>query len=512
MKYIYTDGRNTKAVDFGSPIRDSWDFVEAMEGGVESDLYARVASVNRAMNLTADATAALPFAVMKGGQDVDTSSEWVNAIGIMPKPKDLIRQWRLSLFMTNTAYARIDRTNAVKSRLFYVIPQTIRPIVKSGALSHFERWVDGVRVDEYKADDYKKFVYFFRQDHTTELLPSANTEYKALANSAGILYASDWWTRNYFERGAVKPTVLAVKGMVMGDKREEMQTAWGKFVRSLGTRFSELAKVINAETMDIKQIGDGLGDIKDSPVYKQSIENIAMASGIPLSLLLANSANYATAQMEYAAWYRDSITPWAYWMQEIMNDQIFEPRGYHFEFRPEQAEPSQEEEVQRAGAFQTYVNSGIPLHIAAQIVGIDLPAGMEYEDLKPDEPEEPEPVPPQLQPIEEVEEIEEEDDDDEMTMKAWDELDTWRKKAIRYAKRGKPVTFEFTVEHIPVEFADTIRKRLEYVGTPDEVRSAFEVKTSEVIEEVKEPSDELKALADAINKAVEVVTAPKESG
>lgn len=493
MRHIFTDGKNTKAVDFSNPIRDSWDFVEAlkkMEGG---DVAAKVSAVYRAMNLTADATASIPFAVLKGNQEIDTSADWKNTIGVMPKPKELIRLWRLSLFMTNSAYGRVAKTNPVKREIFYVVPDTIKVITDpvTGSIKQFNREIDGIVVQTYKPDD-KNLIKFWRHDHTTELLPSDNTEFQAMSQAAGIIYAADWWTKNYFERGAVRPTVLAVKGMVVNDKKDELQSSWSRFVRSLGTRLSELAKVINAETMDVKQIGDGLGDIKDSPVYRQAIENIAMAAGMPLSLLLSNSASYATAQTEYASWFRDSITPWAYWMQEVMNDEIFVPRGYKFEFRPEAAEPSQDEEMHRSQAYHQYVISGMLPSVAAQILGIDLPQGMEYEDLdknviKPDE------QPTIAKPQGDAAPVLEEEDDDEMPAKAWEEMDNWRRKAVRLAKRGKPVTFEFKTEYMDEKHAEIIRKRLQYAATPDEVKSAFDI--------TEEPNDIL-ILADAINKAV----------
>jgi hypothetical protein len=72
---------------------------------------------------------------------------------------------------------------------------------------------------------------------------------------------------------------------------------------------------------------------------------------------------------------------------------------------------AQEEEVQRAQAFQTYVNAlaGHPkaLSIAAQIVGVDLPAGMEYDELDT----KPEVIEPEPAPM--VEEVEEEVEEDE---------------------------------------------------------------------------------------------------
>jgi hypothetical protein len=492
MRHIYTDGRSAKAVDLENPIRDSWDFVEAMSAMPEAELYARVAAVNRAMNLTADATAYMNYAIVdKNGEDVDTFEDWQNSIGFMPDPRELIRRWRLSLFQSSVAYGRMVKLNALKKELVYVLPSTIKIVTKDGGLEKFERELNGVKVAEY-SPNRGDFLYMWRLDHTTELLPTANSEFKALTSAAGILHAADWWTKNYFEHGAVKPTVLAVKGMVISDKKEELQSSWGRFVRSLGTRLAEMAKIINAETMDVKQIGDGLGDIKDSPVYRQSIENIALASGIPLSLLLANSANYATAETEYAEWYRDSITPWAKWMVSKISDQM----KVKLEVRSEQSEPDQEAEVERAQAFQTYATAlqGHPqaLSIAAQIVGIDLPAGVEYDMLD----KKPEPV---VEPAIESDT----DTDDELTAKAWDELDTWRKKAVRLAKRGKPVTFEFVTEHLPQDTADLIRKRLQFAGTPEEVKSAFDLEY--YVETKTEPitydTDELKQLADAINQA-----------
>lgn len=471
MKNLIASGGQIKSVDFG--IRDSWDFVEAMKETSED--YYKVAAVYRAMNLTADATASIPFAVMKGSEEVDTSAKWKNTVGIMPNPKDLIKNWRLSLFTTNTAYARLAKTNSIKKRLFYVVPDTIEIVTdkKTGMISGYKRKLDGVVVDKWGADD-KNFIHMLRTDHTTELLPSANTQLNALANAAGILYSADWWTKNYFMNGAVRPTVLAVKGMPTSEKKNELQDSWSRFMRGIGKGISDLSKLINAESMDVKQIGDGLGDIKDSPVYVQAIENIAMASGIPKTVLMSDSANYATAQTDYAMWFRDSLTPWAYWMQEQMNEQIFTPMGLYFEFRPEQSEPAQEEEVARASAFSQYVTSGIKPSLAAQIVGIDLPAGVEYEDL--DEQDEPTEDTPEdtTEDTAEGEDTQMGDDmstDVKMSAKAWEELSIWKRKAERRQKREQSLDFDFSVEFIPAHIADTIKAGLE-----DGDLSVFDIK------------------------------------
>jgi SPP1 gp7 family putative phage head morphogenesis protein len=80
-------------------------------------------------------------------------------------------------------------------------------------------------------------------------------------------------------------------------------------------------------------------------------------------------------------------------IQRALNAQLFGPIGYRFEFRPEQLPVYQADENERATSFAAYVGAGVKPSIAAQILGIDLPEGIDYEDLDP------EPQPMQLQPV-----------------------------------------------------------------------------------------------------------------
>ena len=70
--------------------------------------------------------------------------------------------------------------------------------------------------------------------------------------------------------------------------------------------------------------------------------------------------------------------------------------GYRFAFAPDELSVFQEDEEQRSASLLNLVQAGIPLPIAAEILGINLPNGVEYADLIPPEPE---PVPQQLQPV-----------------------------------------------------------------------------------------------------------------
>ena len=54
----------------------------------------------------------------------------------------------------------------------------------------------------------------------------------------------------------------------------------------------------------------------------------------------------------------------------------------------------QEDEGARSAAWATYVNAGMAPSVAAQIVGVQLPAGVEFADLDPDPAPDPQPTAP----------------------------------------------------------------------------------------------------------------------
>ena len=222
-----------------------------------------------------------------------------------------------------------------------------------------------------------------------------------------------------------------------------------------------------------------------------------MASGIPLSLLLANSASYATAQTEYLTWFRDSVTPWANFMAKQISDQLLAPYGLKLDFRPEITDPGQESEVARADAYASYVGSGMKPSVAAQVVGIDLPPGIEFTDLDPDEVEQ---VAPPAEPPQEEEQTPAKFIP---TMEQYRELEFWQTLAFRKAKKGEAADFDFRYKVIPADVVDTIKRRLAGVKTDDEIRCAFSLDEAPDEKAIVELAASINRAADAIYKTLE---------
>jgi 2'-5' RNA ligase len=378
---IYTDGANAKSINpwdlDANP--EAWTWLSNAPQNELDNMFYKVAASFRAVNKRAIAAANVPFQVLRGEEVLDDSTNWTNAVKFLPKPKDLIKRVSLSLTFKNAAYLLQgkDVLHQVKG-LHFLVPTTISPVVKAdtGEVDYYERSING-RIERIAADD-KKLVKIWLLDHTTEMLPSKNTSVQSIFNSVGSIYFADLFVRNFYERGGVKPTVLALKGAIFNEKKEDIERGWSRFLRNL-SRFS--SKIFNAETMDVKPIGAGVDDLKNNEVYRQAIENIALGVGMPTSHLLSDWDSYATATVDYMMWQRDDIFPLCEAIAEDLNLQVFTPQGLRFVFQTEMSDAETQDEVDRAKAYEIYVGAGIKPSVAAQMVGIELPDGVDYDEL-----------------------------------------------------------------------------------------------------------------------------------
>lgn len=498
--HYYTDGKTLKGIDLPQYPDQAWNWIEGAPNDTSDEqLYSRVAAVYRVANMTAEAISNIPFAILRGETEYDTSDNYENKVGFLPNPRELLRLWRLSLFMTNSAYGFMEG-NRVQKRMRYVVPNTITPVIdKWEGIKSFKRRL-GSETIEYSVKDNRIF-WMWRLDHTTELLPSKNTEFKALMAAAGVLYYADYYVQNFFQRGGIKPALLSVTGVPTPAERENIESVWDKIIHGWS---KYLGKVISAGEMDVKVIGEGIDSLTKSGLHDEKVADIAMAAGMPLSLILANSANYATAQTEYMVWFRDTVIPYANYMQDELNERMFEPLGLRWEFRPEMSDKGQEEEVNRAGAYRAYVASGMKPSIAAQVVGIDLPEGIEYEALDDafvlpkgesliDSEARMEEVEPDMAEPDEIKSA-----PTLLTLEQLRELEHWQDLAFRKLKQGKSLDFAWVSKTLSEEVASTIRERLVSCRTKADIERAFELD--------RKDDDALKQLADALNRAVESIT------
>lgn len=527
QRLVFTDGGNTKAINpwdvDGNP--EAWTWYSGQPRRVQDEYYSKVAAMYRAINLKANTVSSIPFALLdSNGEEYDSSKQWENKVGFLPNPQELFRLNVLSYMASNTIY-NVKTSDAVgyKTRgLYHALPQSFTPMLNGSQTSvDFIERVVGTKAERYQYPKDKNLIRMWRLDHTTELLPSAHTESQAIASAAEIILYADFWVGNFFRRGGIKPTLIAMKGLIDSDKREEKERSWSNWLKGIGKQFGNIARIYNAETMDAKTIGAGVEDMKDNNIYRQAIENIAMGTGMPLSLLLANSANMATAQEEKATWYESDIIPFVNWMAYEYNTQLFQPLGLFLEFRPETVDANQEDETSRASAVNTFMDflNKCPTYEVfigtAETFGYELSeslinaadkyykekkeaAAVVANNMQPTQPTQ-KPAPMEDEPVDQEEP---EEDKPVKWIPSLDELEemrVWREVALRRHKKGEGLDFEYLPHHsgLPESVSKSIKAKLLQAGTADDIKAAF------VIEAEKKPASDIQALAEAMNRMAE---------
>jgi hypothetical protein len=348
--------------------------------------------------------------------------------------------------------------------------------------------------------------------------------------SAQLLFNMDGTIATYASRGFIPPTVLGAKGMPGPAEREKAERWWDRFFRG---KTDIAAKIINTEALSVVKVGAGMEDLRGAypELTKQMIENIATAFGIPSGLFMSDMAFATEIKHLTKVWYTTSAFVKVYKAIETgFNEQILSEWGLKLRFDPNAIDAMQEEEMERATAFSTYINAGMRPSVAADMLGLELPEGVTFEMLdadllakqeqeqklaeaqaarfqpqdKPDEKmadkEEKKPV--DEKPPEEKKPVEKKDVDPlSLSADQIKELNLWRQIAERNWRKGKGSCADFEVKTLPADMADEIRERLKYVTGKEDIGQAFEVTGTPVARDID--NEAIKTLADAINRAVD---------
>ena len=462
----------------------------------------------KATDMTANAVASLPFDIVNSaGTVVDSSADWKNKIGGLPAPDVLLHKLAASLCL-GQAYLFPVYTKRLVVSLQYFAPQTITPNIDINGLQWFDRATDRGKVERYyPIDDDREppLIYFWMPDPDVEIGPALSYPAGAALLSAKLLFSFDDTIQTYSERGFVPATLLSAKGMPGPAEREKAENWWNRFLRGWT---KEAAKIVNAEAMTVNRVGSGMDELKGaySEMTKQAIENIGTAYGIPAALFMSDMAYASEANSMIKVWYQTSAFVKIYkTIENTFNDQLLNMYGLKWIFRPETIDAFQEEESSRAAAFKVYVDAGIKHSIAAQMVGLELPTGVDYDDLDEEEEPEPQPAIQQIAPAEPQpemdEEPEEEPEEKSITLSAEQikELNLWRQISERCERKGKGRAADFECKVTPAHVADEIRTKLQ---SGCDIAKAFEIGSEPVHQSVD--NEGLKMLAEAINRATEV--------
>lgn len=339
--------------------------------------YASVPFVYRCVDIRANALAGLPWAIMRGQRDVwDSETPAPPAdLALLGDLPDWLWGIEAGLCLTATAYLYKLRNRVRIVGVRWLDPTIVEPVIDfSVGITGWRRNWPGSEIPQHLTLGDVVAVWLKGLGEVSPRTPPAQA---ALA-AAGATYNLQSFVAGYFRRGAIKATLLTIDGPASEPERQRLKAWWSRVVAGIRNAFG--AEVIAAAVKPVV-IGEGLAELSNTELTTSLREEIATAFGIPHSMVMSNAANFATSQQDNLNFYNTMILPEARQIQRQLNRQLFEPLGLRFEFRPNELSIFQDDENERADAYGKYVAAGMKPSVAAQILGVDLPQGVEYADL-----------------------------------------------------------------------------------------------------------------------------------
>jgi HK97 family phage portal protein len=504
-------GMELKGVDIWGDNLAGWTILSGDGAETTSgDYYKLIPTLYRAVQIISYYVSTMPFVLKKGKTEYDKSAEWKNKIGFMSNPFTLLQLIVSSLEIAGNCYLFRERNQVVTRALYYCLASSIKVELdeEKHKVEYFERAVkvNGMTIPKKFAPE--EFVYFWLPDPYVEFGPANNYPVLAAANACGVLLNMDVFAANFFEHGAIKVTLLTVEGAPTEAEKKKLSDWWKRIVSGVKNAFS--SNVISATVKPVV-IGEGMKELENVTIGEEKREDIAIAMGIPMSILFANAANYATSQQDELNFLTQTIIPLCQFIESILNEQIFEALGLHWQFLPETLDAMQEDEASRAVALGQLTGAGLPLLMAMEILGYELTdeqmaelkAAEEEKKRKAEElaqrlAQKPEPQPGQDEQVQDEKPADNTNSD--TTFKS--ELEKWRRKAINAMKKGKPANVDFVTTVIPSEICQTIATALEMALSETDVKDAFDVTATT---EPKFGGDSIMTLAAELKRANDIL-------
>lgn len=348
--------------------------------------WSRQGWFRKCADVRAKAVSSLPWAIYpEGTEPGDYERAIYTSEDVAPPPElEALRDFDLSLYLTEAAlslvgkaYHLIDRPDQRNrgrlgrmAALQWVHPLLMREKYGRGGVTQFLRTVNGVDTPY----DPEAVVAVYQPDPFREIGPGSSDGMAASVNAAALDSLARFVSR-YLDGGLIKQTVLTVdQEYVDPEQKAQLESWWRKFI-TRGNAGD--AKVLSGKVHP-HVIGDGLGDLSDEKLTNEQREATAAAFGIPFSVMMANAANYATAEVEERGFLMRTVVPQARIAERSFNRQLLMAYGLALRFEPERTEIMQRFELEKAEKVHAVVGAPVlTIDEGRRLLG--------YEPMEPDQ-------------------------------------------------------------------------------------------------------------------------------
>lgn len=322
--------KSIKSSDFGERALDNLFSIDADTFDIRK-LYA-VPFIRNAVRVIANSVQGIPFSVYQvSGNTAIWNGEGVAPDELMGSLRESLWYASASMELHGAAYFGVNKKIGKPVSLAYFDPTTISDIrsVQSGKKEGYswQRQVNSVIKTVYSWD----MLHVFELDPFVEIGEGRSSASSALL-SGKASHALSRFAENYLSNGAVRATIFE---MPTGTTRAqgEQFTAWYKRLFT-GKRSGSVGAYPSGHVA-AHTIGDGIGDVSSLELDKSLAIQVASAFQVPLSVVLGDSSNYATAEVEWEQFYVAKILPAAQRIIDAINAQVLSEMGYVIYLEPD---------------------------------------------------------------------------------------------------------------------------------------------------------------------------------
>jgi phage portal protein BeeE len=321
--------------------------------------YASVPYAYRATAIRAGAMSSLPFALLRRGSELDKESdEFVHY-------QNMIKRWlriiEADICIFGASYLLIERNRfGRKPTPRPVLPATIQPMYESatGELIYFQRTTNSgaMRVE---LDD---MLWFWLYSHQHENCPGTSPLQVCLKEAATLHNLSEF-ARSYFANGALMPTLFFFGDGSSGMPSKTTEKELDRFLDYIKRIISGIGRAWKFAAVrgnvTAQQIGTLPRDVAAEELTNIARQDVAVAFGIPESLLLSTASTYAAASADMFHIYDLVIIPEAENLILPALQPWLDMIGLTLKWQPELLESYQSYQLQQAQAVQALVGEPV---------------------------------------------------------------------------------------------------------------------------------------------------------
>lgn len=454
-----------KATNINNLPEDAWEIIQGEYQGASGGVYLEYKKggyFRRAVDIRGLALSNLPRDIMRNGEKI-SEEDLPNELPFLNNLNTRLFQIEVAMILFSQAYllkqdtpaSRVRKTPPMPPR--WLKPMSVKPIYNnSHGLVGFNRKLKDNQPETKLNPD--EVIYFWTPTINADIGPG-DAEGEAALDAAGVLRSATTFNKNFFDRGAVYPTLLSVDGNPSREEMDKLKIWWRQMIRGVKTAWESVAirAAVKPEIIGPSPEQMALRDMTDI-----QRETVATTLGVPHSIVMSNAANFAVSQQDYINLYELAVIPRAELVEDIVNEQWFGELGLRLVFQPKRLDVFQQRNLKDANVLTDLVDRDIlDINEAREVLGYQPREIKPKQNVNDDEPV-----------LVQLPRVPESQDENIKALRRID-LEKWQRKSLSAFKSNGSAAASFDSEVIDSAEAFEILNQLSLCFSEAEVKAVF---------------------------------------